>query len=89
MGFAGLLRPGGDWAPYLPKGSSGRQVAAFVSAQSYPIQTWRDLETYRRLWRRPLLVKGIMHEDDARRAPKWASTALSYPITAAGSSIVP
>ena len=30
--------------------------------------TWRDLETIRRLWPRHLVVKGIMHPNDAIRA---------------------
>ncbi|MBE0595308.1 MAG: alpha-hydroxy-acid oxidizing protein, partial [Gemmatimonadales bacterium] len=33
-------------------------------------QTWRELETYRRLWSGNLVVKGIMHPEDALRAAR-------------------
>ena len=31
-------------------------------------QTWHDLATFRRLWPRTLVIKGILHPDDAARA---------------------
>jgi hypothetical protein len=34
----------------------------------YSAQTWRDLESYRRLFPRKLVVKGVMHPGDAIRA---------------------
>jgi (S)-mandelate dehydrogenase len=67
------LRAGGkpvfaNWAPYAGEGASVEAVADFLALQTPSTQTWRDLETYRRLWPRSLIVKGIMHPDDARRA---------------------
>ena len=38
---------------------------------SNPSFTWDDLRRIRRLTRLPLLLKGILHPDDARLAPKW------------------
>jgi L-lactate dehydrogenase (cytochrome)/(S)-mandelate dehydrogenase len=32
------------------------------------VPTWEDLEKFRKLWPRHLVVKGIMHRDDAVRA---------------------
>ena len=67
------LRHGGmpmfeNWAPYARPGASRNEVADFLASQTPSIQTWRELEAYRRLWPRKLVVKGIMHIDDARRA---------------------
>jgi (S)-mandelate dehydrogenase len=57
-----------NWAPYAPPGADSNAVADFFTSQVPSVQTWRDLETYRRLWPRKLIIKGIMHPDDARRA---------------------
>ena len=71
--IADYFRHGGmpyfdNWVPYAGKDASAGQVADYVSRQTPSIQTWQDLETFRRLWPRTLVVKGIMHIDDARRA---------------------
>ncbi|MFT5180610.1 MAG: (S)-mandelate dehydrogenase [Alphaproteobacteria bacterium] len=59
----------GNWAPYAPPGSNVHQVLDFINTQTpASSQTWRELETYRRLWKGPLIVKGILHPDDATRA---------------------
>ena len=58
----------GNWARYAPPGASARAVAEFLVSQSYATQTWRDVELYRRQWPGRLILKGIQHEDDARRA---------------------
>ena len=59
----------GNWAPYAPPGSNVHAVLDFVNDQIPASgQTWRELENYRRLWDGPLIVKGILHPDDAVRA---------------------
>ena len=59
----------GNWAPYAPPGSNVHAVLDFVNSQiPASSQTWRELESYRRLWDGPLIVKGILHPDDAIRA---------------------
>src|SRR5271165_7402342 len=69
------LRHGGgtpmmqNWQPYAPAGANAEQVYNFArSLQPYNAQTWRDLERYRRLFPRNLIVKGIMSSADALRA---------------------
>jgi len=57
-----------SWAPYAGPEARTLDVAAFLSSQFPAVQTWQDLETYRRLWPGKLVVKGILHPDDARRA---------------------
>ena len=65
---AGGMPKMGAWAAYAPKGASGEEVAAFMVSQFFPTHTWADLDLYRRLWKGKLVVKGLQHPDDARRA---------------------
>jgi (S)-mandelate dehydrogenase len=67
------LRHGGmpsfdNWEAYAPPGAGAEQVSDLVGTQTPSTQTWRELEAYRRLWPRKLVVKGILHPEDARRA---------------------
>jgi len=71
--IADYLRHGGmpmleNWKPYVAPGASANEVADFLSSQTPSTQTWRELEAYRKLWPRKLVVKGVLHIDDARRA---------------------
>jgi isopentenyl diphosphate isomerase/L-lactate dehydrogenase-like FMN-dependent dehydrogenase len=66
------LRGGGmpvmeTWAPYAAPGASAAEVARFFRTQSPSVQTWRDLEGFRRTWSGKLVVKGIMRPSDALR----------------------
>lgn len=70
--LAGHLRHGtpmfSNWAPYAPKGASADEVADLVAKQTTAPLTWKDVENFRRLWPRTLVIKGIMHPGDAERA---------------------
>jgi L-lactate dehydrogenase (cytochrome)/(S)-mandelate dehydrogenase len=59
----------GNWAPHVGNGD-GKAAAIALGRGQTPAsaQTWRDLERYRRLFPRPLVVKGILHPADAIRA---------------------
>jgi (S)-mandelate dehydrogenase len=66
------LRRGGmpvmeTWAPYASPGAGAAEVARFFRTQSPSIQTWRDLDGFRRAWPGKLVVKGIMRPADAVR----------------------
>jgi len=71
---AEYLRHGGvpafeNWAPYAGAGAGPAEIVSHYTSQfPAPAQTWRELEIYRRLWPRTLIVKGILHPDDAVRA---------------------
>jgi L-lactate dehydrogenase (cytochrome)/(S)-mandelate dehydrogenase len=43
-------------------------VAARMGQLLDPGLSWRDIEWLRSIWDRPLLIKGILHPDEARRA---------------------
>ncbi len=73
--IAGYLRNGmprfENWAPYARANSNTRQINAFAAKQAPASSvTWKDLEEFRQLWPRHLVVKGILHRDDAERAAK-------------------
>ncbi|MDE2594117.1 MAG: alpha-hydroxy-acid oxidizing protein [Burkholderiales bacterium] len=57
-----------NWAPYAPPGASAKQIADLFSSQIPFTQTWRDLARLRQIWPGRLIVKGILHEGDARQA---------------------
>ena len=59
----------GNWQPYAPSGADAEEVYKFTSSvRPFNAQTWRDLEAYRKLFPRALVVKGIMSPADALRA---------------------
>ena len=59
--------PGSTWAA-LRSGRALRAVRQFVGIFSNPAITWDDLPFLRQQTRLPILLKGILHPDDARRA---------------------
>jgi L-lactate dehydrogenase (cytochrome)/(S)-mandelate dehydrogenase len=69
--LAEFLRTGmpmfSNWKQYASAGASASEVADFVAQQTPSPVLWRDIETFRRLWPGKLVVKGIMHPDDALR----------------------
>ncbi|MEA2770568.1 MAG: (S)-mandelate dehydrogenase [Acetobacteraceae bacterium] len=59
----------GNWQPYAPTEATPDQVADLFAKQTPdPSQTWRDLEVIRHAWPGKLLLKGVMHPEDARIA---------------------
>ena len=59
----------GNWQPYAPPGSDAEEVYKFASSvRPFDAQTWRDLEAYRKLFPRALMIKGVMNPADALRA---------------------
>jgi L-lactate dehydrogenase (cytochrome)/(S)-mandelate dehydrogenase len=57
-----------NWQAYAPTGASAAEVAGFVTSQMPTPVLWQDIEAFRRLWPGKLVLKGIMHPDDATRA---------------------
>jgi isopentenyl diphosphate isomerase/L-lactate dehydrogenase-like FMN-dependent dehydrogenase len=54
--------------PAPPEKDLGAATRYFLSVVSNPALTWDDLAWLRRQTRLPILLKGILHADDARRA---------------------
>jgi L-lactate dehydrogenase (cytochrome)/(S)-mandelate dehydrogenase len=67
------LRHGGvpmmeNWVPYASPGAGIEEIVTLWNANTPAhAQTWKELETYRRLFPRNLVVKGIMNPADAIR----------------------
>jgi len=65
-----------NWAPYAPPGSGAMAVAEFANSHSYCVQTWDHLRLFRDLWPRSLIVKGVMHPQDAEIALRYGADGL-------------
>jgi L-lactate dehydrogenase (cytochrome)/(S)-mandelate dehydrogenase len=57
-----------NWQAYAPQGATASEVVEFVRTQMPTPVLWQDIEAFRRLWPGKLVLKGIMHPDDATRA---------------------
>ena len=57
-----------NWQAYAPSGAAADGVGEFVAAQTRAPLTWTDIENFRKLWPRTMVLKGIMRTDDAIRA---------------------
>lgn len=71
--IAGLMRmthayPGKNFFSKLISGRPRRAVQKFVSIYSNPALTWNDLAFLRETTKLPILLKGILHADDAKKA---------------------
>jgi (S)-mandelate dehydrogenase len=68
------LRTGGipmmrSWMPYAPDGASAGQVAdMYGTLTPAPMVNWEHIRRIRDAWTGPLVIKGLMHPDDAREA---------------------
>jgi|APTNR8051073442_1049403.scaffolds.fasta_scaffold00005_31 lactate 2-monooxygenase len=60
--------PGNGFFRKLKSGRPLKAVRKFVSIYSNPATTWNDLRWLRQQTKLPLLLKGIVHPDDARKA---------------------
>ncbi len=59
----------GNWQPYAAQDATPDQVADLFAQQTPDAsQSWRDLEAIRAAWPGKLLLKGVMHPEDARIA---------------------
>src|SRR5262249_32415528 len=57
-----------NWKPYAPPSAGVDEVVDLFGANTPAHkQTWKDLEKYRRLFPRNIIVKGIMNPADAMR----------------------
>jgi L-lactate dehydrogenase (cytochrome)/(S)-mandelate dehydrogenase len=77
-----LLGQGGPpplrgWACYSPPGTGAKAIARDYSTQIPGNQTWKDLDRVRAAWPGTLIIKGIMHPDDATRAADAGADAVT------------
>ena len=56
-------------ANYEREGDTGVfSIGARVAGWMDPSASWKEVEWLRSIWKRPLLLKGVLHPDEARRA---------------------
>lgn len=60
--------PGNGFFSKLKSGRPLKAVRKFVSIYSNPATTWNDLSFLRQNTKLPIILKGIIHSDDARKA---------------------
>jgi (S)-mandelate dehydrogenase len=76
------LRAGGipmmqNWQPYAPAGASAPQVAdMYGTLTPAPMVQWGHLQRIRESWSGPMVVKGLLHPEDARKAARMGVDAL-------------
>jgi (S)-mandelate dehydrogenase len=63
----GLPAPG-SWVPYAKAGARPEEVAAVMRENAASPLRWSDIEYFRSLWKGNLVLKGVLHPDDARMA---------------------
>jgi L-lactate dehydrogenase (cytochrome) len=68
VGLHGRPHNLGNLASVLGRRSGLEDFFAWMGANFDPTVTWRDMEWVRKIWNGPLIVKGILDPDDARRA---------------------
>ncbi len=60
----------------LPQNLEGSALAAYVGSMFDPSLCWKDVEWLRSVTRLPVVLKGIVHPDDARRAAREGVDAI-------------
>jgi (S)-mandelate dehydrogenase len=55
-------------APYMKPNPSLSEAAEFIRLESGGAFTWDEIALYRDVWKGPLVLKGVLHPADARRA---------------------
>ena len=54
--------------PYMKPGATFEETTEFVRREQGGAFTWDEIALYRDVWKGPLVLKGILHPADARRA---------------------
>lgn len=59
-----------------PKANPQRAIQHFASLFSDPSRTWEHLTRLQKVTRLPIILKGVLHPDDARRAMDYGATGI-------------
>ncbi len=66
-----------NWRPYAGEGATANDVADLFGAETpAPAQTWDVLKLVRKAWPGPLVVKGVLHPDDALKCLEMGADGL-------------
>lgn len=77
-GLVGMVNnyPGRNFFSKLKSGRPVKAVQKFVGIYSNPALTWEDLKFLKTITRLPVLLKGILHPDDARKAIDYGANGI-------------
>jgi L-lactate dehydrogenase (cytochrome) len=76
VGVRGRPHSLGNFAPVLGKEGGLDDYVGWIGRNFDPSLTWRDVDWIRSRWDGPLIVKGILDAEDARRAVEVAADAI-------------
>lgn len=66
-----------NWLPYAAPGASAAEVAdLYGTLTPAPMVNWDHLRRIRDAWSGPLVIKGLLHPDDAREAVRLGANGL-------------
>jgi lactate 2-monooxygenase len=68
--------PGNNFFRKLKSGRPIKAVQKFVSIYSNPASTWDDLKFLKTITKLPVLLKGILHPEDARKAMDYGMNGI-------------
>jgi len=60
----------------FPRDAAGSGLAAYVASLFDPALSWKDLDWLCSITKLPVLIKGVVHPDDARQAPEYGVAGL-------------
>lgn len=69
--------PLAGWAVHAPPNSNASDVARFFVANGVVNHTWHEVERVRAFWKGSLVIKGIVHPADARKAVDLGADAIT------------
>lgn len=77
LGMLGTRRHSfGNFVGHVPGASSAAALAKWMSQQDDLTLSWQDMPTIKKRFGGPLVVKGILHPDDAREAIRHGADAI-------------
>jgi L-lactate dehydrogenase (cytochrome) len=76
VGIRGRPHQLGNVAPVLGRNTGLEDFFAWMRSNFDPSVTWRDLDFIRERWKGPLIIKGILDIDDARRAASMGADGI-------------
>lgn len=57
-----------NWQVYAGPNADAVRTGEFMATQTAPPLDWKDIEKFRAAWPRKMVLKGVMHPEDAQRA---------------------
>ena len=76
VGLRGMPHALGNIQPYMDSHGLTEHSSVWTKANLDPAATWRDLAWVRENWTGPLIIKGVLHPEDAQAAIDIGATAI-------------